>query len=79
MNTAFRGAGAALKLHLAQSVANALWSWLFFAWHLGAIAFAEIVVLPVLIAATIITFWRFIALQPSCWCRTWRGPALRLP
>jgi translocator protein len=54
----FRGAGAALKLYTAQLVANALWSWLFFAWHLGAIAFAEIVVLWVLIAATIVTFWR---------------------
>ena len=54
----FRGAGAALKLYTAQLVANALWSWLFFAWHLGAIAFAEIVVLWVLIAATIVMFWR---------------------
>jgi tryptophan-rich sensory protein len=54
----FQGAGAALKLYLAQLVANALWSWLFFAWRQGAFAFAEIAVLWVLIAATILMFWR---------------------
>ncbi len=54
----FSGAGAALKFYAAQLVANALWSWLFFAWHLGAVALAEIVVLWVLIAATIVMFWR---------------------
>jgi translocator protein len=54
----FRGAGAALKLFIAQLLVNALWTWLFFAWQLGAIAFAEIVVLWVLIAGTIVMFWR---------------------
>lgn len=54
----FRGAGAALKLYLAQLLANALWSWLFFAWRQGAFAFAEVVVLWLLIAATIFSFWR---------------------
>ncbi len=54
----FRGAGAALKLYLAQLLANALWSWLFFAWRQGAFAFAEVVVLWSLIAATIFSFWR---------------------
>jgi tryptophan-rich sensory protein len=54
----FRGAGAALKLYAAQLVANALWTWLFFAWKQGAIAFAEIVVLWLLIAGTIFGFWR---------------------
>ena len=54
----FRGAGAALKLYLAQLLANALWSWLFFAWRQGAFAFAEITVLWLLIAATIFSFWR---------------------
>lgn len=54
----FRGAGAALKLFLVQLLANALWSWLFFAWRQGAFAFAEIVVLWLLIAATIYRFWR---------------------
>ena len=54
----FRGAGAALKLYVTQLLANALWSWLFFAWRQGAFAFAEVVVLWLLIAATIFSFWR---------------------
>lgn len=54
----FRGAGAALTLYVAQLVANALWTWLFFAWRQGAWALAEIAVLWVLIAATIVAFWR---------------------
>jgi tryptophan-rich sensory protein len=38
--------------------ANALWTWLFFVWHRGAFAFAEILVLWVLIVGTVIAFWR---------------------
>jgi tryptophan-rich sensory protein len=34
------------------------WSWLFFAWHQGALALADIVVLWLLIAGTIFLFWR---------------------
>ena len=37
---------------------NALWSWLFFAWHRGALAFADIVLLWLLIIATLVSFWR---------------------
>ena len=48
----------ALSLFVAQLVANALWSWLFFAWHLGGLAFAEVLLLWLLIAATLIAFWR---------------------
>lgn len=54
----FRGARIALGLFLVQLALNALWSWLFFGWHLGAWAFADIVVLWVLIVATVIAFWR---------------------
>ncbi len=54
----FRGAPAALGLFLAQLAANALWSWLFFAWHRGAMAFGEILVLDALLLATVIAFWR---------------------
>jgi tryptophan-rich sensory protein len=50
--------GSALTLFVAQLCANALWSWLFFAWHMGALAFAEVLVLLVLIAITISMFWR---------------------
>ena len=38
---------------------NALWSWLFFAWYLGALAFANILVLLALIIATALCFWRY--------------------
>lgn len=48
----------ALSLFLLQLAINALWTWLFFAWHLGALAFAEILVLWVLIVATLVSFWR---------------------
>jgi tryptophan-rich sensory protein len=48
----------ALSLFLLQLAFNALWSWLFFAWKLGGLAFAEIVVLWFLIAATLVSFWR---------------------
>ena len=52
------GARGALTLFVAQLVFNALWSWLFFAWHRGALAFADIVLLLVLIVATIAAFAR---------------------
>lgn len=50
--------GPALILFGIQLVANGLWSWLFFAWRLGAVAAIEIVVLWVLIAMTAVSFWR---------------------
>ncbi|WP_354005099.1 TspO/MBR family protein [Ramlibacter cellulosilyticus] len=48
----------ALALFLAQLAANALWSWLFFAWHRGAFAAVEVLVLLALIVATAVAFWR---------------------
>ena len=54
----FRGARVALSLFVVQLAANALWTWLFFAWRRGALAFGEILLLWVLIAATIFAFWR---------------------
>lgn len=48
----------ALVLFLVQLVVNALWSWWFFAWRLGAFAFVDVIILLALIAATIIAFWR---------------------
>lgn len=54
----FRPARTALLLFLVQLLLNALWSWLFFAWHRGALAFAEILLLWAFIAATLISFWR---------------------
>jgi len=48
----------ALSLFLAQLALNALWSWLFFAWRLGGVAFGDIVVLWILILLTTLAFWR---------------------
>ncbi|MCE4557224.1 TspO/MBR family protein [Roseateles cellulosilyticus] len=48
----------ALGLFLVQLAANALWSWLFFGWRLGAFAFAEVLLLLGLVAATVGAFWR---------------------
>ena len=48
----------ALGLFGAQLAANALWSWLFFAWHRGALAALEVLVLLALIVATIVAFSR---------------------
>jgi tryptophan-rich sensory protein len=60
----WRAWGAAAKgqravpigLYVAQLVANALWSWLFFAWHRGASALIDIGVLWLLIVATMVAF-----------------------
>lgn len=50
------GARVALTLFLVQLALNGLWSWLFFAWHLGAWAFTDIVALWLVLAATIGVF-----------------------
>ncbi|HEX2565303.1 MAG TPA: TspO/MBR family protein [Burkholderiales bacterium] len=49
---------AALAIFVVQLVVNALWSWLFFAWRLGALAFIDALILFGLIVATILLFWR---------------------
>ena len=54
----FRTNRIALSFFLVQLALNALWSWIFFAWHRGALAFADIVLLWVLIVATLVFFWR---------------------
>jgi translocator protein len=54
----FKAAGPALALFVIQLGANALWTWLFFAWRLGGVALFEIAVLWLLIALTIQLFWR---------------------
>jgi tryptophan-rich sensory protein len=47
-----------LTLFVAQLFANALWTWIFFVWHQGALSLAEIVALWLLIVSTILAFWR---------------------
>jgi tryptophan-rich sensory protein len=61
----FRSNRQALLLFLLQLAFNALWSWVFFAWHLGAMAFADVVVLWILIVATLVSFWRVRPLAGS--------------
>lgn len=53
-----RGARPALVMFVVQLSLNALWSWLFFVWQLGAIAFMGTVVLWMLILITLVMFWR---------------------
>lgn len=48
-------------LYITQLVLNALWSWLFFQWQMGAAALVEIVLLWLAIAATIHAFSKFSA------------------
>lgn len=53
----FRAARAALSVFLVQLALNTLWSWLFFRWKLGALAFVEIALLWLLVVATLFAFW----------------------
>ncbi|TVP52544.1 MAG: tryptophan-rich sensory protein [Halomonadaceae bacterium] len=55
---AWQGARGALTLFVLQLVPNVLWSWLFFAWHQGGLAFANILLLLGLIVATVVAFWQ---------------------
>lgn len=55
---ATRFARLALVLFSAQLILNALWSWLFFGWRLGALSVLDIVLLWIMIAATLAFFWR---------------------
>jgi len=48
----------ALQLFGVQLLVNVLWSWLFFAWHQGALALADVLLLECLIVATALRFWR---------------------
>ncbi len=54
----FRASRAALILFIIQLAANALWTWIFFVWRHGALAFVEILVLWGLILGTAVGFWR---------------------
>jgi translocator protein len=54
----FAQARVALALFLVQLIFNAAWSWLFFGLRRPDLAFAEIVLLWMLILATLVAFWR---------------------
>ena len=52
----FGPAAPALSLFFVQLLVNALWTWIFFVWHKGALAFIEVLVLWALILATTLAF-----------------------
>lgn len=49
---------SALKLFGAQLAVNAIWSWVFFGWHQGALALFTILVLLALVVVVTIRFYR---------------------
>lgn len=52
------GARTALSLFILQLALNALWTWLYFGWQLGAVSFAELLLLWLAVAGTAVLFWR---------------------
>lgn len=52
------GARPAVALYLTQLAFNALWTWLFFVWRMGAAAAVEIVLLWILVLLTTRAFYR---------------------
>ena len=54
----FKAARVALWLFILQLAANALWTWVFFVWRQGGLAFVEVVLLWCLIVATAASFRR---------------------
>lgn len=51
-------AGPAIAVYALQLILNALWTWLFFRWRLGWVAFVEILGLWALLLLTVWKFWR---------------------
>jgi len=54
----FQANQTALTLFLVQLILNGFWSWMFFAWQLGAGSFINVMLLWLAILATLTTFWR---------------------
>jgi len=52
----FAPAATALTLFIVQLLVNALWTWIFFVWRKGALAFLEVLLLWALILATTLAF-----------------------
>jgi tryptophan-rich sensory protein len=52
------GQRAALSLYFAQLLLNALWSPLFFGLHHPGLAFADLLLLWLALAATVVAFWK---------------------
>lgn len=49
---------SALTLYGTQLALNAIWTWLFFHWHLGAAAFVEVLILLAMVVITARAFYR---------------------
>jgi len=58
----FRSARVALSLFLVQLALNTLWSWVFFGWQQGGLAFLDTLVLWLAIVATLVAFYRIMPL-----------------
>jgi tryptophan-rich sensory protein len=54
----FKDGSSALTLYFIQLMLNSLWSWLFFNWQQGALAFAEIILLAAVLSVTLVSFWK---------------------
>jgi tryptophan-rich sensory protein len=54
----FRPAKVAFTMFIIQLALNACWSWLFFGWRQGELAFLDIILLWLFIVATLVVFWR---------------------
>ncbi len=48
----------AMALYIVQLELNALWTWVFFRWRMGSVAFAEILLLWALVVLTVVAFWQ---------------------
>ncbi|MEM8660732.1 MAG: TspO/MBR family protein [Pseudomonadota bacterium] len=57
-NGGFQSNRTALTVFFIQLGFNALWSWLFFAWNFGMMAFIEVLILWLFILTTLVLFWR---------------------
>ena len=51
-------ASDAFLLYGLQLVLNALWSWIFFRWHAGALALFDVCALWLAVLVTLVHFWR---------------------
>src|SRR5690606_7889145 len=67
----FAAARTAMTLYVVQLVLNALWSWLFFGWHMGGVALVGLLLLWLLIGATVMAFWRIRPLAGALMLPYW--------
>ncbi len=87
VRSGFQKAAPALILFFFQLSLNALWTWLFFVWHLGGLAFAEILLLWLAILGTAIRFrhhsrlaaallfpyWAWVSFAAALTWAIWKG------